>query len=52
MAFKPWSVALVCLVICGLVGLAGFRVVTGLPLLLLIAAGLAAPALLLRESDA
>jgi len=50
MSFNPWSVALVCLVVFGLAGLAGFGVVTGAWLLVMIAAGLAAPAILLRDS--
>ncbi len=50
MSYKPWSVALACLVIFALTGLAGFGVIVGVPVLLLVAAALAAPALLLRHS--
>jgi len=50
MSFNAWSVALVCLVVFGLAGLAGVGVVTGGWLLLVIAVGFAAPALLLRDS--
>lgn len=50
MAFKPWSVAIAWLVTFGLFGLAGFGVVAGIPLVLLIGAALATPALLVRDS--
>jgi len=50
MSFTPRSVAIVFLITFGLFALAGFGVVVGAPLLLLVAAAFAAPALVLRDS--
>lgn len=50
MSFKPWSAAIAWFVVFGLFGVAGFGVVAGSLLLLLIGAALAAPALVLRDS--
>jgi len=50
MSFTSRSVAIVFLITFGLFSLAGFGVVVGAPLLLLVAAALAAPAFVLRDS--
>ena len=50
MSFKRWSIAVVFLVMFGLVGVSVFGTVTGIVLVLLIAAALVAPALILRDT--
>ncbi|HZR26286.1 MAG TPA: hypothetical protein VFA59_22005 [Vicinamibacterales bacterium] len=50
MSFTRWSVAIAWLVMFGLVGVATFAGVGRVALLLLVAAALAVPALILRDS--
>ncbi|HZP49464.1 MAG TPA: hypothetical protein VFB07_13050 [Vicinamibacterales bacterium] len=50
MSFKPWSLAILWLVAFALFALAGFAVVGGAPLALMVGVALVTPVLVLRDS--